>query len=282
MPAPLTIHSRDNLLRWPRVPVPNEAPVLILMNQFQRTQNLSAEDLHVRQFAQLTALLSHCLKTVPYYQAHLATDMPGIGTGTKLTAELWARIPVLSRADVLAHGAELESTAPPKSHGAIHTVRTPGITGDPVTLKAANVSSLHDHANMVRNGVWHGYDPEYSVANIVRMNSAQLEQADADVFNSWMTGWVSGPVKYFDVAVPPQSQLEWLVENQSQLLVTHPSNLRQLAYFSKRDGAPLPHLRAIQTTGEPLTNNTRLIAQDVFGLPIQDVYGTQEAGILAL
>jgi len=135
---------------------------------------------------------------------------------------------------------------------------------------------------MVRNGVWHGYDPEYSVANIVRMNSAQLEQADADVFNSWMTGWVSGPVKYFDVAVPPQSQLEWLVENQSQLLVTHPSNLRQLAYFSKRDGAPLPHLRAIQTTGEPLTNNTRLIAQDVFGLPIQDVYGTQEAGILAL
>jgi len=43
MPAPLTIHSRDNLLRWPRVPVPNEAPVLILMNQFQRTQNLSAE-----------------------------------------------------------------------------------------------------------------------------------------------------------------------------------------------------------------------------------------------
>jgi phenylacetate-CoA ligase len=280
MAQPVTIRTRDKLLQWPRVPVPGEAPVLILVNQFQQTQKLSADDLRVRQFAQMGALLSHCLSTVPWYQENLPPDL--MPEGSVLTPEIWANVPVLDRAQVLAHGSQLESTAPPESHGNIRTVQSSGTTGRPVTIKAANVSNLHYHATMARNGIWQGYDPAFQAASIVRLNETQLKQADAGTYPNWMTGCVSGPSKFFDVAVPAEAQLQWLADSGTQLLTTYPSNLQQLAYVAERDGTALPDLNAIMTMGEPLTESTRTHVRDVFGLPIHDVYTAQETGILAL
>ncbi len=278
-PSPM-IRTRDNGLQWPRVPMPGEAPVLLLVNQLQRTQNLSPADLQIRQFAQLRALLSHCLATVPYYRERLSPDLFQLDKA--LTSEIWTQIPVLTRSDVGSFSAQLESSNPSTSHGKIRDIVTSGATSKPLRTKAANVSNIHLHANTVRNSVWHAYDPAMPTGSIVRLSDEQLRQADEDAYQSWMTGFVSGPSRYFDVAIPPEGQIAWLKDTRIGLLQTYPSNLRNLILTCQRGDMGLPDLRAITTTGEPLPDDVRTLAHEVLGLSIQDTYVAQEAGVIAL
>lgn len=280
MANPLTIRTRDATLRWPRVPIPEEAPVLILVNQFQHSQQLSAEVLRRRQFVQLRTLLSHCLNSVPYYRERLTMDMSQ--PNKELSAEEWASIPILNREDILSHTELLEASTIPNSHGDTQSVQSAGGTGEPVTIKVSSIPNLHFQANIIRNGIWHEYDPAMRVGSIVKMNDEQLRHADEGKYSSWMAGFVSGPSYFYDVAVPPEAQIAWLRENQIQLLVTTPSNLRNLARTCLRDDLALPDLRSITTMGEPITDHTRMTVDKAFELSIQDAYVAQEVGVIAL
>ena len=69
--------------------------MLAVLHQFRATERLPLPDLEHLQFRQLEQLLSHASRAVPYYGPGLKAA--GFVPGQQLTAELWQRLPVLTR-----------------------------------------------------------------------------------------------------------------------------------------------------------------------------------------
>ena len=93
----ITRSSRKDIL-WPALPRPDEARRLALLYQLEASQWWSPEVLRAQQFRQLTALLDHAARTVPYYAERLR--QAGIEPGAPLTEAAWARIPLLTCDDI--------------------------------------------------------------------------------------------------------------------------------------------------------------------------------------
>jgi phenylacetate-CoA ligase len=79
-----------------------------------------------------------------------------------------------------------------------------------------------------------------------------------------------------------EEQLDWLQRRQPDYLLIYPSALRDLLLLCRAEGITFPKLREVRTLSEALPASTRELCREVWGLPIVDMYSTQEAGYLAL
>lgn len=272
-----TVSTRDATLLWPRVPSGNAAAVLAVHAQNEQSQWLSPDEIEARQFTQLRVLLRHCLATVPYYQGKLAGRFD---PDAALDWEAWRRLPVLTRADLQEYAAEIETTAPPASHGRTSAARSSGSTGRPVEFKTSEIVNLLYFSNNLRQYRWHDYDPEAVFTGIIRLNETQRKLAENRTPVPWMKGYATGPFYHFDVGRRAAEQWEWLREIRPRLLTTYPSNLKNLVAHAG-DGDALP-LEAVTTMSEVLDPDVREICEAALGAPIHDIYSAQELGIVAL
>src|SRR5580658_4781375 len=126
---------------WPAIPGPVAANLLALQFQLDRTQHWPAAVLQAHQLAQLKTLLDFCRRTVSFYRDR--PSPPGGPSDGELTMWQWRRLPLLTRRDVQEAGRRLYSTAPPKAHGGISTVRTSGSTGTPVEAVRTDLAQFY-------------------------------------------------------------------------------------------------------------------------------------------
>jgi phenylacetate-CoA ligase len=77
-------------------------------------------------------------------------------------------------------------------------------------------------------------------------------------------------------------QADWLSRCNPAYLLTHPSNALALADACERRGIALPGLREVRTLGEVCEPAVRDACRRSWGVPVTDIYTTQEAGYLAL
>ena len=75
--------------------------------------------------------------------------------------------------------------------------------------------------------------------------------------------------------------MQWLLEVEPAYLLSYPPNLEFLAGLLADSGRRLDSLRAIQTVGETLTDETRAGIETGFGVPVKNTYSCVEAGYLA-
>lgn len=272
-----TVSSRDASLQWPRVPSGEAATVLALEAQFERAQWLTPEEIWTGQAAQLRALLTHAVATVPYYRERLGE---AIDLDVPLDRAAWETLPILTREALQRDPDALTSEAPPVSHEAVGEMQSSGSTGTPVRFKTSRVTTLFYYANNLRHYRWHGYEPASPYASITRLNSRQRDLAAAGRPVPWMMGYATGPFRYCDVARPAVEQRDWLRRIAPHYLTTYPSNLRNLLqHCTKGD---LPSLQAVTTMSEALDDDTRAACVADWGVPVHDIYSAQEAGIVAL
>lgn len=263
-------------IAWPAVPGPNGAMVLSVLHQLERTQWTAPDRLQALQLEQLAVLLRHAHATVPYYRSSWAGAYE---PAAPLTYERFARLPLLSRRDLLQGYGELRSGNVPAAHGVPEERRTSGSTGAPVRFLATPLTSLLWSAFTLRDHAWHGRDLGGKLAVIRR----ETDASDAASWGPATAGLVAtGRAVGHSIREDANRQLDWLLREKPDYLFTYPSLARELARLSLQRGARLEGLRELRTLAESLPADLRPLCREAWGVPVTDVYSATETGYLAL
>lgn len=268
----------------PALPGRMASLLMAVIYQLEQTQWLSPEELFFHQGRQLRQLFAHAAATVPFYQARFAAA--GVDPAAPVTRESIARLPVLKRSELQGAGAALNTTALPKSHGKTHEIVTSGSTGRPVNMLGTEVTGLFWRACVMREHFWHRRDLSGKLAAI-RWARKGVAMAPAGVTrDSWGPAsgsiYTTGPAVMLNVASPLEGQLEWLLREQPDYLISFPSNLTALAGYCLQAGVTIPNLKQVMTLGEMVGEAVRRAVGQAWGVKVTDSYSSEEAGYLAM
>lgn len=261
---------------WPAVPTLDAAALLALHYQFEHTQWLSADVLSQLQLTQLASVAAHAWATVPHYRERWA----GLyDPSAPLSWATFARLPLLTRTDLQTRFDLMKSSRIPPQHGAVTEARTSGSTGMPVCVLKTALCGLFWRAHTLRDHAWHRRDLFGKLA-VIRHGVTRME------VEGW-GGTTQGVMRSGRVATLPATldidqQLDWLLEQNPDYLLSHPTNLASLARLSMERGAQLPRLREARTSGEILPPEVRELCRQAWNVDIADMYSSNELGYIAL
>lgn len=263
---------------WLDIPTGERALAMAMQFQLQQTQHASPEAVRALQLDMLRHLVAHAATHVPWYRERLGADFRLAGWGD------WARIPVLSRAELQSSGTAMRSESLPTGQSVMRLLRTSGSTGRPVEVAVTLQTGLIHRAITHRDHLWRRRELGARLA-IIRFDGTG-RSADPGLRQShWGDGshvmFRNGPAFSIDSGTPTRRQLAWLREVGAQYLLTYPSLLPELAALNDRESQPL-RLLGITSLGETLLPHQRERAEASFGCAVSDMYSAQETGYLAL
>jgi len=265
--------------------------MLAVLHQLRATERLSLPELEHLQFRQLEQLLSHASRAVPYYGPGLKAA--GFIPGQPVTAELWQRLPVLTRAQVQAAGAQLHARELPAGHGSVATATTSGSSGRPVTIQKTALFQFYWQCLTLRDQQWQERNPGATWMAILRddQRTDPTRQPPLRRTSNWggpmVAVYPTGPGLFLDYRARAAELLAILCQEQPAYLVTFPSLLRELVRESQSSGLRPQGLREVRTTGETLATDLRELTIAAWSaaenpLRVSEIYSTAEAGIIAL
>ena len=264
---------------WPPLPEAGGATVLAMLWQLERSERLPRQRLVALQLVQARALIRHAA----HHSTAWAEAWKGLGfdpASEALTPERFARLPVVGRDWLQAAGTAAFCDRVPPEHGALHEGETAGTTGPPRRFRGTLLSQFMWRAITLRDHLWHRRD--FS-GRLAALRPLPVREAREDNWGAATAGLCdTGPAAGLSVSQSIDEQARWLREENPDMLVTQPGNLRALAeWFLANGGAP-SRLSCLRCSGEPLMPDVRLLAQRAFGLPVEDAYSARETGYLAL
>ncbi len=283
-PAYCPLPTTDPTMAWPaRLGPPGLAKLAILL-QLEESQWWSPAELLTQQLRQAAALLDHARREVPFYRDRLARA--GIAAERPLTPETWARMPLLSRAELQAAGEALHAGALPPGHGLLYELATSGATGRPLKARGSGAFQHVWDALTLREHLWHQRDFGAKLAAIRSFPNGTAEYP-AGIRSAFWNSTVSqifgdGPAVGLHIGASAAEQAEWLQREQPAYLLTYPSALRDLLIHCRAHGIRIAGLRQVRTLSELLSPDLRDLCREVWGLEIVDLYSAQETGYLAM
>ncbi|MBU3903654.1 MAG: phenylacetate--CoA ligase family protein [Gammaproteobacteria bacterium] len=255
-----------------------------LLTQLEKSQWDSAhtlQDLQLERFARLT---SHAWRHSPFFRLRL--EQAGFTLGQAWTAEAFARIPLLTRSELMLQEAHIRCHAIPPEHGQTYRMQTSGSTGQVVSLLRTDCTQLHWLALAMREHQWHRRDFSATLA-IIKATTPTMD----DPIRAAQTGW-GPPVSLFQqtgpsfsqpLSMPVAQQAVWLARIDPKYLLTYPTNLSALLDAYERGEAAAPvALRQVRTVGETLHPGLRERCKALGDIGIVDMYSSQELGLIAL
>ena len=270
-------------IAWPAAVSGRGMATLSLLFQLERTQWWPADRLRDAQQAQLKRLLSHAARHVPFYRRRLGKLADADG---EVFWQDWRELPLLTRQDVQQAGRDLVSRALPDGHGELTEVYTSGSTGKPIHAVRSDLWLLMWSAVTVREHLWHGRDVAGKLAAIRESTAGKALYPDGEHLENWGFStadiFKTGPCVSLNITTPVDDQLEWLVREAPDYLLTHPTMLDRLIRRSTETGLRPRKLRQVLTISEVLAPGLRELCRAEWNAPVVDAYSTREAGYLAL
>jgi phenylacetate-CoA ligase len=252
-------------------------PLHTLIAERRISERLPPMELARHQNAALLELTRHCATHSPHFAGRLAA--------AGLTPEALAapggleKLPPLTRRELVAAGESLFCRTHPQAHGTASSTSTSGSTGEPVTVKRTELCGWQWMTYTLREHLWHDRDFSGSLAAI-RANITKV----VDVPNwgppcnlVFQTGpWAARPA-FWSV----QDLCRWLGEFDPMYLLILPSSLAAIVAEMERTGQRLLKLRSVRTLSETVSARLREDVRRVFGVDIEDIYSSQEFGVIA-
>ena len=124
-------------ISYPAVPDARASALLAVLYQLDASQWWSSEQLRDAQMRQLSTLLDHAAREVPFYQREPYQN----ASGSSFDDKAWRALPILTRAEVQGAADSLLARSIPSSHGDTDEIFTSGSTGKPVKVIRTQVSS---------------------------------------------------------------------------------------------------------------------------------------------
>jgi phenylacetate-CoA ligase len=272
----LAPYSMISGIFWPAIPHSRGASLLAMQFQLEQSQWLPITELERHQFDQAAVLLRHALDTVPYYrEKYGALTVPGPG---KLNWDAWRNLPMLERSEAQEHGERLKSVAVPPSHGNIRVNGSSGSTGRPLKVLGTDVTHFFWLGLSLRDHVWHKRDLTKKLAAI----RTKIKSGTSPGWGEWSDSIISGPSSALNIQADLDQQLDWLMAENPDYLLTHPTNLHALVTRASERGLRPDNLRETRTFGEMLQPDLRELVQQTWGVKLADMYSAEEVGYIAL
>lgn len=267
---------------WPAIPEPAGATMLAVQYQLEKSQWLVPEELIELQLQQAGQLLAHAAAQVPYYRNRLRHAL--VKPGKRLSLAEWRQLPILTRAEVQRAGKSLLASTIPAGHGKINQVQTSGSTGTPITAFGTDLTQFFWRAATLRDHLWHQRD--FSAKFTAIRSEGARQPGEWTERQGWGPAtdvlFTTGPSSALNIRTDVATQAAWLVQQRPVYLLSFPSNIAALARHFQATGLALPTLREIRTYGEVAGSEVRRLCQETWGVPITDMYSSQEVGYIAL
>src|SRR5580693_561871 len=241
------------------------------------TQQLGAAEVREIQLAKLRRLLEHAFRTVPYYRRVM--EERGLTPNDFSIGDDLRRLPLLSRHQLRAHGAELVSSAADRA--TLTANYSSGSTGVRAEFLQDLDFRMWMRAHQLRTYQWcagwrlgepfvllWGSEIYWSLKRLVdRCENALTNRREFNTFR------LSPPlVRRF---------VDELAAFRPVLISTYTNAMHLIAREAERRRLRLPGLRAVQGTSEPLPPAVRERIAEVFGCEVYDKYGMRETNIVA-
>lgn len=254
-----------------------------LLTQLEQSQWRRAQALQAMQLERFSQLAQHAWRHSPFYR--LRFERAGWDGQQMWTPERYARIPLLTRSELMLQLDHLCCHVVPPEQGACYMVQTSGSTGQTVTVLRTDATQLYWLAFTMRDHLWQRRDFSATLA-VIRATSPVLD----DPVQAARLGWgppaslltPTGPSFSQPLSMPVALQAAWLERIHPQYLLTYPTNLAALLDLHERGEVRLPaSLREVRAIGETLHAGLRQRCA-ALGLAVVDMYSSQELGIIAL
>lgn len=268
---------RANLpeVAWPLVLTGDAAVLEVLQVQFRESERAPPAAIRHHQMEQIGRLAAHACARSPFWRMRLAAA----GFVAPEAGHEWFRaLPILTRADAKAAGPALFAEPAPASHGTVQRMKTSGSTGTPLEIAKTDLALLFWSAITLRDSLWHRRNLTGKLASI-RVGATRSVHA---TWSPAYAGYVTGPSVIFDAREDVDAQLDWLMAEQPDVLLTHGSNLDALAGRSIERGCRLPRLAEARSFSERLPPELRERVRRAWNVPLTDLYSANEVGYVAL
>ncbi|MFN9488817.1 MAG: phenylacetate--CoA ligase family protein [Betaproteobacteria bacterium] len=270
---PMVPRSVCEAVVWPAFTDDASAQLLALQYQLEQSQWWPAERIAAMQLAQFQLVYDHARSTVPFWRERYAQGPARIATMDDLR-----RLPVTTRREIQQAGEAMYSTAPLQAHGPVVSTRSSGSTGEPLQTLGTAWTQLLWQALLLRDHLWHGRDLGSKLAAIRNRGEA----AHLPDWGPATSPFITGPSAVRAVSGDLDEQLDWLVAENPDYLLSLATNVHALAARSLERGIRLPRLKQVRTFAEMLLPDVRDLVREAWGVDLVDSYSSEELGNIAL
>jgi len=259
---------------WPSLPSTQDAQMLAILSQLEQSQWWSPEALLAHQLQQIYRLIKYAAETVPFYKNCLqaVAKLPS----SEFTLAVFQSLPLLTRADIQRVGKALCGHTIPKGHGKSGLFCTSGSSGQPMQAVRTALDLMFTKTVALRYHLWHKHD--FSAKNVSIKTVKKLPTEPM----RWVECYPTGPGLVYDIATPVEQLTKRLCQDDPAYLRVHPSTLQGMIQYSQRTKQIPRQLKQVCTFGEVVEDSLRELCQEVWGVPITDVYSAEEIGLMAL
>jgi len=252
------------------------APCLLYyLWKIRKSQRLSPSELEELQNRKLRAIVKHAYEKVPYY--HKLFSSVNINPDDIKTREDLVKVPITTK-KVLQKLPISEHVAKGVDITKCIKMRTGGSTGQPLDLFLNRRELSYRIAMQTRA---YGLSLTNRKANILNPLTFPRKGSYFRILRKCLNYLGLWKRYYLSFFKEPQELVSKLLKIKPDVIETHPSIMRLMAEFVRKENITGITPKLIFTRAELLTTKDRKKINGVFGAELIDLYGTAEFGILA-
>jgi len=249
------------------------------LNEMQRVQWSSTEQLQARSETRLRSLLKHAAENVPFYQK------------LHLNGDEFHAFPILAKADYRQHG--LESFCAVNVDPALRIDRkTSGSTGQPFQFSLDRRALPIIFASHLFYDSWHGLEPFDPYVRIVSPVPSPTQMSSTAPAKLKLKATITSRMQQLYEKFTQQKIFIWEIDSQGaagiwrrlekfrpKFVMGYTSSLATLADALLQSNLRLSRpVRGVITIAETLTPNRKRLIEEYFQAPIINRYGLREFG----
>jgi len=241
----------------------------------------SAEQLRDYQRSQLSQLLRHAKKNVPFYEHRLDAVLKPNGD---IDWDRWSEIPIVKRQDMIDHREAMQARELPPGHGPTSVSRTSGSTGLAIEVTVPAITAIANNGFRLRVHRWQ--DLDWSKVLCSRLGDAAhaRDWPDGQPMGFWGPAWDENARKGGSWKISRELSSEFLfsfmTEHRCSYLNAGPNMAHINALDALRAGVDI-HIEAILAQGNVVRQADRDICARVFGAKFVETYSSKEGGQMA-
>ena len=250
---------------------------LAYLDDYRRDQWLAPERVADLQWERLQRLLEHCYREVPYYRRQWREL--GMAPGDIRNLDDYAKLPVLTKADIRAHFDELKADS--LRDGLLYKA-TGGSTGEPMRFGYTRESNDRRTAVM-----WRGY--EWAGSRMGRRtlflwggpvgDPTRAHQLKDRLYNTLFARRMLNSFKMTEANMVDYADA--IDRYRPDIIVAYVGPLVQLAQWLTASGRSIWQPQGIIGGAEAMHEFQREAIQQAFGAPVFNTYGCREFMLIA-
>lgn len=247
------------------------------LREFEKTQFASLEQTQERQLRELKKIVGHAFDNCPYYKSQFSQR--GLSADSIVTLEDIAKFPILEKRDIQQNKDEMVATNWPKSD--LIANHTGGSTGEPLPLYLNLDRRCQRDAGALRHNRWAGAKVGDKIASVwgavIDMPEDSLKDKLRNVLIDRCLYLNSGEINEHNIVEFHES----LKKFRPVTILAYARSLALVARYLKAKGLSAYQPEGIITSAETLSDDDRVLIEEVFGAKVFNRYGCREVSVIA-